>query len=452
MNPELRRNLWLEATPQRLVILPLVLLLIFTAGWLMDRHALSTFTAGLAVIVYVLLAIVWGSRLSAAALTQEFEQGTWDNQRISGLSASAMVLGKLFGGAAMAWYGGLLCLLVYLCTALKVFSPAPLSFGVALETVLILLGAALVATSLALMNALLRWRKLHRSGAQHAVLFYIVLALLFFHVDGFSALLQLVTGHVAAVQWYGLQCPGLAFYALSSIVFAAWSLLGAIRLMRRELGYRNHPWWWLMFLLFVTTYLGGWLSSGPSELLASLIGLQLPSPLLQMALGSIVCGALVYLTLFYAPLEALQLHRLRMHWRGNAFPLDNLPTWLPTLAMTAVFVGAFCVLTLVLQPAGTAWPILAGAVNSLCFLLRDVAFFLWLYAAPRTSRRGDTAGLVYLAAIYALLPWLLILADQTRFTGLFNPLLAFDQPVWLLAGAIELAAMLTLLKVRGIAN
>ena len=51
LNPELRRNLWLDATPRKLAFAGAVLLGVFVAVWLLDRgrHAYAVTLAGAAV-------------------------------------------------------------------------------------------------------------------------------------------------------------------------------------------------------------------------------------------------------------------------------------------------------------------------------------------------------------------------------------------------------------------
>lgn len=444
MNPELRRNLWLEITPQRLLAMPAILLLIFAGAWLLDGRALSTFTVSASIVAYLLIAVVWGARLSAESFSEELEQGTWDGQRVSGLSARAMVWGKLLGGAAFTWYGGVICLLMYVAASWD-----RLGAGVVGLTLITLLSLTLAALALSLLGALAWWRKQRSTRVRHTRVLYAVLLLLLFFIHGFGALQDLAAGRIPSVIWYGRMLPGLPFYALSSLVFAGWSVFGVHRLMSAELQYRNGPLAWIMFLLFVTAYAGGWLYTGAVASHLPLIGFRLSPPLLQLALGGALCSTLVYLTVLYEPKDWLRLRRLSQLWQHNRHrALQDLPLWMSTLALTAIFAVAFCALALLQLPLSEGIAVLAGTANLLCFLLRDLFLILWLNGTPTPTRRADSAAVLYLAVLYLLLPALLIVAHLPMLTGLFNPFAAYNQPVWLAAGMFELAAMLDLTRRR----
>ena len=59
---------------------------------------------------FVLLMAFWSTRRVADALAEEVGGGTWESQRMSGLSAWSMVWGKIIGGAIFPWYCALICL------------------------------------------------------------------------------------------------------------------------------------------------------------------------------------------------------------------------------------------------------------------------------------------------------------------------------------------------------
>lgn len=444
MNPELLRNLWLEITPQRLLAMPVILALIFAGAWLLDGHMAAAFTVSAAVIAYLLIAVVWGARLAAESLTEEFEQGTWDGQRVSGLSARAIVWGKLLGGSAFAWYGGALCLLVYVWASWRA-----LGAGVVGLILLTLLSLALTAQALSLLSTLALWRKRRSPQIRQTRTIYSALLVLLLFTHGFGVLHGLAVGRVPPVVWYGHVLPGLPFFALSSVVFAAWTVYGAHRLMRGDLQYRNGPLPWTVFLLFLIAYTGGWLYSGPGDIAIPMIGFKLAPELMQLALAAALCGAMVYLTVLYEPKDWLRLHRLSVMWHQSRLrALQETPLWLSSLVLTVLFAIALCVRTLLEQPPSDCIAVLAGTTNLLCFLGRDLLLILWLNGAPDAPRRADSAAILYLAVLYLLLPALLLVAHLPALTGLFNPLVAFLQPVWLVAGVFELTAMLDLTRRR----
>lgn len=93
MNPELRRNLWLEFSLHRLIGMPAVLALLFALfGSFGGAWRERVFTAAL--WGFVILAHFWGTRQASAAVTDEVRDRTWDWQRLSALSPWQMTWGK----------------------------------------------------------------------------------------------------------------------------------------------------------------------------------------------------------------------------------------------------------------------------------------------------------------------------------------------------------------------
>ena len=86
MNPELRRNLWLQLSPQRLIAAPVALGIVFGLGWLTAPQWLSS----IGLTIFYLLIGFWGTRRAADTLAEETAGGTWDGQRLSSLGAWAM--------------------------------------------------------------------------------------------------------------------------------------------------------------------------------------------------------------------------------------------------------------------------------------------------------------------------------------------------------------------------
>lgn len=443
MNPELRRNLWLEVTAQRLLATPAILLLVFAGSWLLDQRTLGLWTRNAALAAYLVITVVWGAKTCSAAFTAELEEGTWDSQRGSGLSAWSMTWGKLLGGAAMGWYGGLLCLLVY------VASSAGLGAAHLAWALLALIGFGIAIQATALLGALAQWRKrrLPRVQRSRAVLnIVLILLVLFVGVHG----LPIFGGAILTpLHWYGHLWPGLPFIAISAVTLAGWATLGAWRLMRAELQYQDVPWAWAAFLLFLTGYLGGWIHAPGVFPRIDFPGLRLPPALPALGLGGLLCGAATYLTIFHEPKDWLRLRRLALRWRNDRRrALHSLPLWLVSILLTAAFAIVFCATALLGLPLHNGLALLAGSVTLLCFLLRDILLVLWLNGGDPPSRRADGAAIVYLVVLYLLLPSLLITAHLGEFDGLFNPLVAFVRPAWVAAGVIEAALMAVVLYWR----
>ena len=105
MNPELRRNLWLEVSMHRLIAMPAVLGMGFLVVASINDLPWQQRVSWAALTVYFVLTLYWGTRLAADAISDEVRGKTWDLQRMSALGPWYMTWGKLFGATVFAWYG-----------------------------------------------------------------------------------------------------------------------------------------------------------------------------------------------------------------------------------------------------------------------------------------------------------------------------------------------------------
>src|SRR5271154_1621104 len=111
MNPEFRRNVWLELSPRRLMTMTIILLLAFFAAAVSGSDWLPS---SVAITLYYFIVVFWGARNAALSVVGEIRDRTWDFQRLSALGAGEMTWGKLFGATIFNWYGGAICLVVIL--------------------------------------------------------------------------------------------------------------------------------------------------------------------------------------------------------------------------------------------------------------------------------------------------------------------------------------------------
>ena len=123
INPEFRRNLWLELSPQRLVLMVSVLGIIAALTvYLGNDPVKEGSTAHALLIVFSALGLMlaggWGSFTVLASINSEVAERTWDQQRLSALSPWQMAWGKLLGASIYPWLGGLLCAAVVLVSGL----------------------------------------------------------------------------------------------------------------------------------------------------------------------------------------------------------------------------------------------------------------------------------------------------------------------------------------------
>lgn len=441
-NPEFMRNVWLELTLQRLLAMPAILGLIFAIcafGSLEGAPGLNLPRLSVAAqALFIVITVFWGAKLAADSLTEEFAQATWDTQRLSGLGAWRMTTGKLLGGPVFAWYGGLLCLGVFIA-AHGLNEPWAL-----IRSVSLLLLTALAVHALSLLSCLRAWRKLPAALRQpRARNSGMILLLILLGPQAFTASHFLGSEDSGReVLWYGLSFGAMNFALICVMLAAFWSVFGLYRAMREELAFRDPPSGWLGFLLFLCVFLGGGFYGG--EWTPHLLREEgLPAAVAHLGLCSVVAWLFAYLLLFQERKDWLRLRRLVSAWRAGerrrAYELT--PRWLITLLFAAALALLFALLALSLLEPLRGIGLAACALALLAFLVRDAAVVLGLNFT-RDQRRADSAAALYLGVLYLLVPALLAAAGLHLFLPAFFPFSIYEQPPWIIAGLFQAAAAL----------
>lgn len=246
LNPELQRCLWQELTVTRLVVVPSLLAVVLGGGHLAHVGDL----AGWAVAAMVFLLVLWGSRLAADSYVDEIAQGTWDVQRLGVRSPWSMSVGKLAGGAVIAWYGAVCCLLVL------PFLPGAVAWSSLVQVGLA--GVAAQATALAAAIAAQRFRPGNRRGATslaQGVGVAMAVPILLgggwgFSWDGLGG------GHS---RWWGQVWPSSGFLLAQYGALALCAVVALFLAIRREFGQTVTPLPWLVFLVLVMADVVGFL-------------------------------------------------------------------------------------------------------------------------------------------------------------------------------------------------
>ena len=444
VNPELRRNLWLELTPQRLIAMPVVLGLIFTLTLLVYEGRVEELIAPGQVTFYAIV-LIWGCRSAAAGMANEVHQGTWDWQRMSAIGPWSMVWGKLLGSTSYVWYGAAISLAAVVAGRLAT-SPAE---DVALEAVA-MLGVGLLGQTVALAAALAWLRKLRparRVPVTPCQILGLAVGYILSPASTFEVL-RLGTGPTA-IDWYGITFDRMAFLVASMSVFLGWGLLASYRLMQAELQVRIRPWAWLAFTVFVAIYVNGLFLDRCARCPESMLG--------WLVAPYVVATVLAYVALLVEPKDIVRSRTLVMAFRSGDWRRAALlvPYWLVAVALVMVTGGIGVVLTLanpnswvlVLGP----WTVLedhvvvAGIVAHFGFIIRDVCLILALNFGARRGR-ADMASLISLAVLYVVVPWI------QRAIGEGPPLFLPGSPDWpwfnLAVAALHCMAGILLLRWR----
>jgi hypothetical protein len=401
MNPELRRNLWLELTTHRLVAMPAVLFLLFVlfasrdvSNW--QRLVLSTATALFIVVVHL-----WGTYKAAESVTDEVRDRTWDWQRLSALDPWRMTWGKLAGATALSWYGALLCAVAMAIALLGggerpnflIFLCGLVASGVALH------GAALAAS----LQASRKSSKLgHRMG-----LFFVlpVAAMALIAIASPSQL------RVETIDWYGHHFESMRFYSAVAVVLALWAVLAAYREMAVELKLRLLPWAYPAFAVFVAFFFAGY-GQVPANT-GTTLALS----------GLLVSLALTYYGLFADVTTAMRLRRIATHWKARQWRrvIEELPLWVTTLLVALPFALRSAQILVDVPPlslvpkAAALYP-----VAVLLLVVRDCAIYVF-FALSSRPRGPEGVTLLYIALASWILPAVLAVAGLGAAAQLLMP-------------------------------
>ena len=385
MNPELQRHLWLEFSPHRLIATPaLILLVALLALAVTDGDGLRS-VAIAAAYGFLALVTLWGTHNAAASMLEEVRGRTWDTQRMSSIDPWAMTWGKLAGATAFTWYGGAICLALFIVAGM-----GRLDVEV-LKTAAVMLAGSVLLHAVALNIALIGAQKGVAPRVPGGLVFFLLVLVLLGPSIGF------VTESKGVAHWWGFLFQRLDFTLASLAVFAAWAAFGAYRSMCSELQSRTVPWALAAFLGFMAFYLAGFLVFKKPRTLDPVEAV--------LSCGLAVSLVVEYLLLFAERSGAMTLRRLmarteRRQWRRA---LEELPGWPIALAIALVCaIGLF----LFASVEGPLHKVRGAGLGIALFAVRDAAL-LHVFAFARQPKRVEAVTLLYLGLLYWLVPTLL---------------------------------------------
>jgi hypothetical protein len=376
MNPEFRRNVWLELTKERLIAIPAIVALGVAAIASMSDWSKVGWNAWYAAAG---LGLIWGPRLSSASIVREISGRTWDGQRASALSGWQMAWAKLAGSTLAPWYG--IALLVAAWTGAGMRGPAGSDWALLILSC-ILAQAVAMATALILIQDR---RAPIRSGVPHFLGAATGLVALQ------HATLTNMLDRTIQLGWYGLR-PGADAIETGSLAFlAAWSVVAVWRAMAQALQIPLRPWAWPLFLLTLCIWLAG--------LMPNSFGRDVSQA--QFGIAFVAALSATWIAALIDPKSPVGLNRWRMALRASrpAASLMLTPAWI--LGLPIVIGLASAVAISFEHKAGAA----SIALPLILFLARDIAL-MHLVALTGKPGRGVSV-LVYLAVLYGLVPLLL---------------------------------------------
>jgi hypothetical protein len=400
MNPELQRNLWLDAPARRLIGTAAVPALIFLVVWLVDRGAHPNAIVVAGALLFVGAALIWAPREARASVTDEVYARTWDFQRTSALAPWTLTWGKLAGATARAW---LLAALSLLIAFLQLASVTSLSHALFWAIVALGLGVLMQASGLAV--GLIEIRKSRAAGrppvARSAGLALLGLALLsgaaviWAHTHMiWSADLHggVLTPGRNPLLWWGATYDPVRFAAVSLTVFALCAVGWAWRLMRLELQMRNLPWAWVGFVVIAALYVSGFdANASPNADIGALDH--------RLTLAAAVCAICAYLGALIEPADSVRARQFLTALNPfGALDLGRLIWTTPLVAKPLALTIILFLWDAMIRTRDAGLPQAWLTLAALAFVLRDLGVIAGLrFARPG---RGDFGVLMRLALLY----------------------------------------------------
>jgi hypothetical protein len=440
MNAELLRNAWIELAPRRVILMVTILALAFFAAALPGGIEYGPSTV--AVVLYYVIVVVWGTRNAATSVVGEIRDRTWDSQRLSSIGAGAMTIGKLFGSTLYNWLGGAICLAVILAgTAVHNGLVTAVLDAVYFVSIGLISQAVSLLASLIAVGRRQPHSRLELFGYQLAGL---AAAILVYRIWSTADPVSAIVAHapiVSNIQWWSHAIDARLFLLVSLAIFSAWTFLACYREMRMELMIRNGPFVWLLFLAFTGIYVAGFDSWLPSN--GPMIGWDAISLRLALALGT-------YLILTYTMVLFEPKDRVQFRWLAGQFSAGHVARAFLSLQCWMMSYGAAvltsAVLVTWLSHRGGPLSQQAIIIATIGFLTRDVCIFV-LSQKLAGSRRGDYAAVAALLALYGLLPAIVSGLHMTSALIVFYP--RPSDPAWLVPAVAWSEAFLVLALTLG---
>ncbi|MFO1014806.1 MAG: hypothetical protein U1E50_13685 [Caulobacteraceae bacterium] len=400
MNPELERNLWLEAGPRRLAWAGVILLVLYGMGALIggfhpEQGAPAPGVAFVGVGVFI-FSLLWAARTGGGAVLTEIADRTWDFQRLSALGPWSMTWGKLAGAASLAGLCALSGIVMSVLGAGAAGGPSAPWHALYMAGWLVLLPAGCMTAALVGVRKARAEGRIAQSGAVLfglimgvAMLCALLLSTRLANLTNWNALGSLFGVKGGQITWWGETLQAPAFQAISVCFFAACALIGSWRLMRLELQMRNSVFVFAAFLIIF----GAWV--------AGFVGAQFGWA------GKFAAAGLIFFVSAYASAFAEPADRVHLSKFGEAlmrFDIGELFTLTPAVVVAAKFAVIAAIATAVLAlmgqgPANVPLPALASAL--VAFMARDLGVIAFFRFGPR-PQRGDFGSILALVLLYGV--------------------------------------------------
>lgn len=269
-NSEFTRNLWMRTAKVKFLLQALFLILIYFSlvSNITEHERIS-----IGIIIFVIVTTMMGTHAVNQSLLLEFREGTWDYQRLSGISTYKMMMGKLFGASFNEWLLGSFALILSIIPG-KNSSTNTIEETALIILVLIFFTIFLHAFTLTL--TLIQWQRndqrFSKVIAHGSYITFITLLLIMFYGGGLAREL-FVANHTSIALLGFIQLTSKQFVVVFSIIAAAWAVFALYLRFNVEFNHHINPVYWLSFILFCWIFFGTTqFSHLPEGLTANLFG------------------------------------------------------------------------------------------------------------------------------------------------------------------------------------
>jgi hypothetical protein len=417
-NPELNRNITLELTASRLMVIPVLITCILGLAYLTAVRFLGAPFAEIvhtfSVYGFYVSAFVLGGRQAAGALIKEVHGSTWNAQRLLSIAPQRMMIGKLFGAPIYGWYG-ILCFSILYCGSAAMIDHTleRLALFVGLVLSVILLHALIISLTVLKINK-------DRTAIISTFPFFIIGVVLAIPLVDFVN--QITNFSSPYFFWYSYTLPVIPSVLAALTLFTGWSVYGLYRAMRREYLYTNSVVPWFLFTITLMIFVGG--LSSADHISALTEGFLHLDQLALSAHAAFVTGVVLCYYLVFSESRSLQQVTTVMcsiaHKRWDTV-LTQLPLWLVTLFLTVVAAVASVFFSMGAEDSIGDKVSALWALNMLAFVVRDSALLYWV-SAQKSSRSPETKTLMYLLFLYGVIPACFMVLGLTELLPLFVPM------------------------------
>ncbi len=403
---EFRRNVWLEFSLQKIILLLIV------AGLTLAISLSTDPTASDVVKITINTALFIGlfgciSKV-ADSITAEIGGHTWDFQRMSALPSTSIVFGKIFGASSYIFVTVFVVLTLGFITLTNNINLADGNIydmffeksTLALACIVLGMGVTFIAT-IQIGRIMIRQKRIGDTLLKG--LGILIGSSAYFVI---SETTKSRYG-IDQIDWYGQSYHNTSLYYALLAVAIVWVAIGAIQSLKAELQFKTFPTWWVAFMACVTFILCGFTPDYAESFE------QILSYSAVCMFGVTIISA--YTMILFEDLSIVRYRKLIAHIRArnDRETLILMPRWIPGafLALVALFVLAG---VLVVNKIDEPY-LLFGLLAAFFFVLRDI-MIMHILVLRQPDKAYHLTFMIYLIILYGILPYFTI-----HVLGIDNP-------------------------------